>query len=293
MTHNPYKEDKIENFGKILITHYHYSTVTKLLKIMEQIWLHLLSLSGLLSLTLCRPQEYVLITEAATWGNAQEYCRKNHVDLATVQSNEDWTGVTEVGAEKKYYGYAWYGLYNDINSWRWSYQDESLVFKAWYPSEPDNYASGEECVAIASDRTWRDRNCDLNKYFLCSDESENATEKIVLIKNFKTWLEAQQHCRKHYTDLVTIRSLDDNIQATKLTYAVYEPWIGLYRDSWKWSDQANFTSSTQLTAQNLYGGTENCAGIYWNTRLIDEYYCTGLYYFFCGTGKSVLSFVVC
>ncbi|KAK7171290.1 hypothetical protein R3I94_001282 [Phoxinus phoxinus] len=220
------------------------------------------------------------------WGKAQNYCRENHIDLATVQSVEDWTTLQELEVEEKYFAFSWIGLYNDINSWRWSYQEESVEFKSWEPGQPDNYGWGEECVAVYYTGVWRDYFCDQTRYFVCSDERTNATEKLVLIQTQMTWLNAQEYCREHYTDLATVRSPDDNKQIVSLIKAMCEPWIGLYRDSWKWSDQANFTSSTQLTAQRLNGWGENCAGVYYYSNSIDDYYCTSLNYFYCSTVKS-------
>ncbi|XDV19478.1 hypothetical protein PO909_024943 [Leuciscus waleckii] len=229
------------------------------------------------------------------WGKAQNYCRENHIDLATVQSDEDWTTLQEVEHEEDFYTFAWFGLYNDINSWRWSYQDESVVFQYWEPGQPDNAGAGEECVAIYKPGYWYDDSCAVTRYFMCSDERTNATEKLVLVTILKTWLDAQTYCREHYTDLATVRSLEDNNQIVSLINNMHQPWIGLYRDSWKWSDQANFTSSTQLTAQRLNGGSKNCAGVYYFSNSITGYYCTGLYYFYCSTGKSFtfLIFLFC
>ncbi|XP_048039110.1 macrophage mannose receptor 1-like [Megalobrama amblycephala] len=245
----------------------------------------LFSSSRLLSLTLCKPHEYVLIQELVTWEKAQDYCRKNHIDLATVQSDEDWTNLREVAVEKGFYGFAWIGLYDDINSWRWSYQDESLEFKSWFPGQPDNYGTGEECVTIFSDQYWKDYKCDNTRYFVCSDESANATENIILIKKEKTWLDAQKYCREHHTDLVTIRRQADNSKVASLTNLIYEPWIGLYRDSWKWSDQAIFTSSTELAVQRLNLMNEDCAPANYY-RTIEDDYCTALHYFYCSTVKK-------
>ncbi|KAK7171259.1 hypothetical protein R3I94_001259 [Phoxinus phoxinus] len=256
---------------------------------MDRICLHLLSLSGLVSLTLCKPHEYVLIREAMSWGEAQNYCRENHIDLATVQSVEDWTTLQEVADEEKYYSFAWIGLYNDINSWRWSYQEESVVFQSWYSGEPDNYGTGQECVMISSAGSWIDYSCSDARPFVCSDESTSATEKLVVITTLlKTWLDAQTYCREHYTDLATVRSLDDKNQIVSLLQYVggSAPWIGLYRDSWKWSDQANFTSSTQLTAQRINGKGENCAGATYSSTSINADVCSGLHYFYCSTVKS-------
>ncbi|KAL0189848.1 hypothetical protein M9458_016947, partial [Cirrhinus mrigala] len=60
--------------------------------------------------------------------------------------NENWISLQEAAGEKAHSGYAWIGLYNDINGWRWSYNEESLVFQSWALGQPNNYGLGEECV---------------------------------------------------------------------------------------------------------------------------------------------------
>ncbi|RXN36566.1 macrophage mannose receptor 1-like protein [Labeo rohita] len=113
----------------------------------------------LLSLTLSdseasEQQEYVLIQESMSWENAQTYCRTNHTDLATVQSNENWTRLQEAADEKAHSSFAWIGLYRNINNWCWSYEEESLVFQSWGSGYPVNDAYGKDCVGMYYDRTW-------------------------------------------------------------------------------------------------------------------------------------------
>ncbi|TDH16660.1 hypothetical protein EPR50_G00000250 [Perca flavescens] len=58
--------------------------------------------------------------------------------------------------------------------------------------------------------------------------------KVVPISNPYSWAVAQNYCRWHHSDLITIRTQQ---QADEL--APYEGWIGLYSDTsspeWKWS----------------------------------------------------------
>ena len=56
------------------------------------------------------------------------------------------------------------------------------------------------------------------------------------------WLDGQKYCRENYTDLATIGSERENIDAATLvntTNAVdhRHAWIGLHRD-WTWSDNS-------------------------------------------------------
>ncbi|XP_043101807.1 putative C-type lectin domain family 20 member A [Puntigrus tetrazona] len=254
---------------------------------MDNIFLHLLFFAGLQSLTLCVQPEYILIKQLKTWSAAQNYCRTNHLDLATVQSNENWTRLQEAAREQSFSEFAWFGLYNDINGWRWSYNEESLVFKSWAVGQPDNYGAGEECVGIFNTGAWWDLACTDFRYFVCYDGSANATEKLVLSKTQKPWADAQKYCRDHYTDLVTIRSQADQNNITSLI-KILSPavWIGLYRETWKWSDQSNVTSSTQRDIQGFTRGNENCAGLNIYYRSVDDRYCTWEYYFYCTTVRK-------
>ncbi len=114
---------------------------------------------------------------------------------------------------------------------------------------------------------------------------------MVLSKTIKTWIEAKKFCRDHYTDLAFIKSQADQDEITSL---IFSPaiWIGLYRDTWKWSDQSNVTSSTQDATKKFNFFNKDCAGAYNYYRVFDDIYCTWAYYFYCNTGKSGLSYFV-
>uniref|UniRef100_A0A3B4UP29 C-type lectin domain-containing protein n=1 Tax=Seriola dumerili TaxID=41447 RepID=A0A3B4UP29_SERDU len=76
----------------------------------------------------------------------------------------------------------------------------------------------------------------LNVFFLHVD---SADDQYVLVTEEKTWFEAQSYCRQHYTDLVSVRSPAENEEVRSRLQgnpAAQEAWIGLHRDSWKWSD---------------------------------------------------------
>ncbi|XP_051996665.1 macrophage mannose receptor 1-like [Xyrauchen texanus] len=250
---------------------------------MEHIWLFMLSLSGIVSPILCNTHDYILIKQLKTWSDAQTYCRTYHVDLATVQSTENFTRLQEVADTNKFTGAAWTGLYNDIKSWRWSYKDESQLFTHWALGQPDNYGWGEECVTLRYDGVWFDTYCPYQKYFLCFDDQSNSTDNYIVVTKAKTWLDAQTYCRQHYTDLVTIRNQTENDMLAKKIYGTTDfAWIGLFRDSWKWSDQANLTDSTRVIAQRLNGANEDCALVNYG-GYIDDYPCTLTFYFYCDT----------
>lgn len=99
-----------------------------------------------------------------TWKQAQVYCTANHIDLATVQSDEDWANLRDV--VQKMTKTAWIGLYNDINSWQWSYQNKEIAFRSWKSGEPNNYGGYEAC-GLTYGSSWNDNDCNSLLPFFC------------------------------------------------------------------------------------------------------------------------------
>lgn len=51
-----------------------------------------------------------------------------------------------------------------------------------------------------------------------------------------TWMAARWYCRRRHTDLASVRNLAENWQLQVLVPTGQGVWIGLSRESWKWSD---------------------------------------------------------
>uniref|UniRef100_A0A3P9LTK7 C-type lectin domain-containing protein n=1 Tax=Oryzias latipes TaxID=8090 RepID=A0A3P9LTK7_ORYLA len=69
---------------------------------------------------------------------------------------------------------------------------------------------------------------------------------FVYINKSMTWSEAQIYCREHYSDLASVRNMTDNEEITKLIPNRRNVWIGLFRDSWKWSDGSSFSFKVEF-----------------------------------------------
>lgn len=118
-------------------------------------------------------REYVLIQEQKTFYQAQAYCRENHIDLATFQNDDDLANLRDTVYNMP--KMAWIGLYNDIDSWRWCYQDEKITFQKWYTVEPNNY-DGHETCGLMQYSTWNDWNCNaLFPFFCFNGKKQNVT----------------------------------------------------------------------------------------------------------------------
>ncbi|KAL3975083.1 hypothetical protein ACER0C_023709 [Sarotherodon galilaeus] len=118
------------------------------------------------------------------------------------------------------------------------YKNSEAEFRNWAPGQPDNWNSKEHCTFLRDTGFWDDASCDSVLHTLCSDiRGLNVT--FSFINNSMTWMEAQSYCRANYTDLASVRNMSENQKAKELVPAGQKVWIGLFRDSWKWTDGSN------------------------------------------------------
>ncbi|XP_041091079.1 major histocompatibility complex class I-related gene protein-like [Polyodon spathula] len=195
-------------------------------------------------------RKLVFVETEMTWSEAQSYCRNMYTDLATV-SNQ---GVAEQllnirGASLS--DAAWIGLYrDDTQNWQWSNSDD-VVRLAIFDWKAELF-----CASVSSQGEWEDKDCYEGKAFMCYKETSNITERYTLIEELKTWTEAQQYCREHHTDLVSIKRASENEDLVKKAQGV-PFWIGLFNVPWKWSHQGdNYTFHTWKN-----GEPDNAKGI--------------------------------
>uniref|UniRef100_A0AAY3ZYT7 C-type lectin domain-containing protein n=1 Tax=Denticeps clupeoides TaxID=299321 RepID=A0AAY3ZYT7_9TELE len=123
------------------------------------------------------------------------------------------------------------------------------------------------------------------------------SQRFFLVTVSRSWSAAQSYCRSHYSDLVTVSSLD---QATQIQQYFYEygyntAWIGLYGhgSSWLWSlvgesyynkTEASFRNWNVNEPQNTNDGqdcTMMLADGLWNASSCDT-----STYFICYDGKN-------
>uniref|UniRef100_A0A8C1ZVL9 C-type lectin domain-containing protein n=1 Tax=Cyprinus carpio TaxID=7962 RepID=A0A8C1ZVL9_CYPCA len=210
--------------------------------------------SGLFTLTLCAPQ-FVFVNESKTWAEAQRYCRDKYTDLATI-GNEQQTVQLLDTVNDDAIDLAWIGLYDDLNSWKWTLEDSDFFsvgeknFRNWYDHGPGNSGAQSLCVYI-NYGIWYAASCS-NRFYLtvCYDGRENASTTYVVVYQYKNWTEAQSYCREHHTDLVSIRNEFENYKILYLLQNNYyaSVWIGLYKTG-SWSDQSNSSFTYWSTRQ--------------------------------------------
>uniref|UniRef100_A0A8C4GGP2 C-type lectin domain-containing protein n=1 Tax=Dicentrarchus labrax TaxID=13489 RepID=A0A8C4GGP2_DICLA len=123
-----------------------------------------------------------------------------------------------------------------------------------------------------------------SSFFLSKDGTN-----FVFVNESKTWTEAQSYCREHYTDLASVRNQTENEQIT----GGRDLWIGLYRDSWKWSDGSAHSFSNWNTDTNQPNGglLEPCVTSY--SGKWEEWPCSTRWFFVCYDGelRSTIVFI--
>ncbi|XP_043953414.1 C-type mannose receptor 2-like [Gambusia affinis] len=143
---------------------------------------------------------------------------------------------------------AWIGLISkpEFNrTWYWSLPGVEFNESEtnWNTGEPsDTGITGEQnCGAVYKNVTWNDQGCKWSEYFLCYDET-NTTHKYHLIKEMKTWQEAQSYCREKHTDLISgTKQLEDEEVKKLMNSSDQIIYFGLFRDNWRWSDGSSFS----------------------------------------------------
>ncbi|XP_032399874.1 uncharacterized protein LOC116706924 isoform X1 [Etheostoma spectabile] len=233
-------------------------------------------------------RDYILIRdEPKSWFEAQTYCRERFTDLATISNPNDMNRV--VDKMNNDFNDFWIGLYGVDLTWRWSlsdkgyYGDGEAEFRNWGVGEPNAQRGIQHCAAMQHTGEWRDMDCDLPNYFLCFDGRNSTPETKIFVETAMNWTDARRYCMVHHTDLLSVRNQAENNEIQSMVPAEKLAWIGLFEDSWKWSDgsYSSFRYWSQGLVNNL-GESPKCAYVYdkkWSIRSCDTKSMFLCYYF--------------
>ncbi|XP_013877289.1 L-selectin [Austrofundulus limnaeus] len=97
------------------------------------------------------------------------------------------------------------------------------------------------------------------------------------------WVDAQQYCRERHTDLVSVRTSAENEEIQRMVPAGRLVWIGLFGDTWKWSDGRDslFRYWLQGNPQSSGSGSDcvHVDGGAWRTQSCDSKSSVLCYYY--------------
>ncbi|CAL8386363.1 unnamed protein product [Boreogadus saida] len=186
-------------------------------------------------------KSYYYVDQKLNWTDAQQHCREQNGDLATVDNVADLQHLQESRTGFNYDDdFMWIGLYDDRTRWKWSLGDQDYKigqnYGTWYGPDPDFWNNKENCTGTTPSGSWFDTSCYSLKGAVCFDDEES---NYILVQNTMTWYEALQYCRSHYTDLASVRNAAENGKVLALN--PQSSWIGLHRHPWSdWSDGRSF-----------------------------------------------------
>ncbi|KAK7934011.1 hypothetical protein WMY93_004907 [Mugilogobius chulae] len=207
-----------------------------------------------------------------SWEGAQSYCRQNYTDLATFTNQ----------AQSDQLRYGWTGLHFSQSQWRWSRGDVKANFTPWQIGQPrDN----ERCAYWSPNALYSADCSDSRNGVNCNDD------RLVLVKENKTWEEALEFCRELKVDgsaqsyrLAQLISLDEIQTARDMLRAAQDQsdwhvWVGLrfLGDEWMW------VGGGQTREWDVPGcpPVKRCGVLSTGTGLVTAAECHVKQYFFC------------
>uniref|UniRef100_A0A669EL73 C-type lectin domain-containing protein n=1 Tax=Oreochromis niloticus TaxID=8128 RepID=A0A669EL73_ORENI len=210
--------------------------------------LYLLILMGQCCFFTCQQYEYHFIEENKSWSEAQRYCREKYTDLAKVF---DMTDMSRLRNSTQNQGEAWIGLNNTGGNrmWHWSLPGVEYIQNdsSWNVTGRQDWEHPGNCGMKRykeADAKLADVSCDNNFYFICAEmKKDNKTLYLIQYPRLN-WTQAQSYCRYNHTDLASGLDQVDGEEIEAVIKGLTPPfnlWIGLFRDSWRWSDGSNFS----------------------------------------------------
>uniref|UniRef100_A0A3Q0RMW7 C-type lectin domain-containing protein n=1 Tax=Amphilophus citrinellus TaxID=61819 RepID=A0A3Q0RMW7_AMPCI len=94
--------------------------------------------------------------------------------------------------------------------------------------------------------------CFSTEILLCLNlVNKTSAGQYILITQNMVWTVARDYCRTHHTDLTSLRN-DAEYQMVQKAAGGFEVWVGLFRDTWAWSDQSDSSLRYWNASQSVW-----------------------------------------
>eukprot|EP00057_Strongylocentrotus_purpuratus_P027654 XP_011682128.1 PREDICTED: macrophage mannose receptor 1 isoform X1 [Strongylocentrotus purpuratus] len=214
---------------------------------------------------------YKLYTDAKTYYEAQQVCKQMDGDLAMAKT----TPVNDLLARlltSEGVNAALLGLHDLATEQAFYWVDGTALTAStshWFPGEPNDHSTGEDCATVWSTAGWNDVPCTLTYPYLCERSNElplacdeGSSWYGVAGKCFKffgftrTWINADNYCRGVGGTLVVIGSDEEQAMvANRVSVSKANVWLGLSdtvggaAGNYKWSTGESLTYTKWDTDQ--------------------------------------------
>ncbi|XP_067284162.1 macrophage mannose receptor 1-like [Pseudorasbora parva] len=194
-----------------------------------------------------RLRSFHLIDTTMSINEALNACRRNYTDLATIYNEEENKELVNIlNNSQSGENSGWIGARNC--KWSNGYSVTLTNYSGTFNITEENC-----CGAINTKGRWECFSCTSTKmYFMCHDQDMGQQSyNYSLIRENKTWTEAQLSCRKNHTDLVRIRNETENDRVKEAVNGSDSFWIGLrYNHNFDWFDggRSNYTQNSSSKA---------------------------------------------
>ncbi|KAK7150076.1 hypothetical protein R3I94_009401 [Phoxinus phoxinus] len=182
-----------------------------------------------------RLREFHIGPNQTNRADAEIYCNTSYTGLVTVYDQHDNMKLSKLiknnQVNKVFNG--WIGTRDGgQNKAKWSNGDD-VTFNRSLPA-----SCGElYCAAMKADGGWESIKCSGENTFMCYEQVPDVGRNYSLIRETKSWFEAQLYCREKHTDLVSIRNETENKRVMEEGEQSKTPfWIGLLEDKVEWED---------------------------------------------------------
>lgn len=185
-------------------------------------------LSALTGATTCLIWKHIFLNAHLSWTDAQAYCRKNYVDLSTIDSQEELNRFKKCCRRSAFCPKLDRTEQDTRSDLLWSVVWWKCIWIHWM-GEPD-FLGAQHCVSICN-AEFSSSNCPNNLPFICYTWQPT----LIMVQEIKTWTEALVH---RY--LISLSSKTDFLQVNKIigNFDNASVWTGLnFLDaSWFWVD---------------------------------------------------------